>query len=170
MEKKTLGIGKLNILASVLAYLIAVYVLVMYIILMTGNKPDTIAFEIVSDNWVNWVYRFILVVLMYVCELVNLVAIPVYLVFKAKKIKPAEKKILAIAQVAASFVMLLLVILFWTSFGVLYKGDMNSPFATPYRILEVIFVPIMAGLQLFNILYAPSDDIMKQLKKQRNKI
>lgn len=170
MEQKSLGIGKLNILASSLAFLFVTYILVIYITLMVGDSPNTIAFEIVSDYAINWVYRFILVLLVYLCVLSLFISIPGYLVLKAKNIKNSTRRVFAITQVAATLVMLLCVILFWSTFGVLFNADMSTPFATPYRILEVIFVPIVLGLLMFSIFYAPSSDILKKLKKQKNKI
>ncbi len=170
MEKKSSGIGKLNLLASAVAFLFAVYILIVYIALMTGNKPNTIGYEIMSDYAHNWIYRFVLVLVMYFCILVNFVSIPSYLFLKGRKSGSPAKKYFAAAQLAATGVMLLAAILFWASFGPLFSGDMASPFATQYRILEVIFIPVMAGVQIFNIAYAPSDDMMKQLKKQHNRI
>lgn len=168
MSNGKIKIGILNGIASIIAFLFTVYITVIYIVAMTGNEANTIAYEIMSDNAINWVYRFVLVLLVYVCCLANLISIPGYLLLKRNGSGLART--FAFIQIISSTLMLLFVILFWASFGPIFISDLNMPFATVYRILEVIFIPVMIGLMIFNILYTPSDDVMRKLKKRVDKI
>lgn len=110
-------IGKLNILGSGLAFLITVYIGVIYILLMSGGGSGNIAYEITTDYAGYWAYRFVICILMYVCCIVNVIAIPSYFALKSKNSSSPARKFMGAAQLVSAVVMLVLVIMFWTAQG-----------------------------------------------------
>lgn len=162
--------GKLNILGSGVAFLVTVYVGVIYILLMAGNAPGNIAYEIGTDYAGYWAFRFVVCILMYLCCAVNVVAIPSYFALKSKNSDSPAKKFMGIAQIAATACMLVLVIMFWSAQGSVFDGDASSPFATPYRILELIFTILAIAGVLLTVFYTASGDVLKKLKKKYNKL
>lgn len=165
--KKT---GKLNILGSGVSFLFTVYIGIIYILLMAGNTPDSIGYEITSSHAGFWAFPFVLCLFMYIACIVNIVAIPAYYALKAKNSTSSLKKYTAIAQVISSIVMLLVVIMFWAWQGNIWNGNAKTPFATSYRIVELIFTLVQIGLVLLTIIYSPRSDSLRQLKnRQKNK-
>lgn len=164
--KKT---GKLNILGSGVSFLFTVYIGIIYILLMAGNTPDSIGFEITSSHAGYWAFPFILCLFMYIACIVNVLAIPAYYALKSKNSASRLKKHAAIAQVIASIVMLLVVIMFWSWQGGIWYGDAKTPFATPYRVIELCFTIAQIGLILLTIIYSPRSDTLRQLKNRQKK-
>lgn len=162
--------GKLNILGSGLAFLITVYVGVIYILLMAGNQPGNIAYEIGTDFAGYWAFRFVICILMYLCCAINVIAIPSYFALKSKNSDSPVRKYMGIAQIVSSVVMLVLVIMFWSAQGNVFDGDTSSPFATPYRIVELIFALLQIAGVLLTVFYTASNDVIKKLKKKYNKL
>lgn len=168
MEKQKAG--KLNILGSLIAFCVTVYVLVIYILLMVGDTPGCIAFEMTTDFAGDWAYRFVLVILMYICCAVNIISIPAYFALKTIGSKHPARKYFGIAQITSSIVMLVLAIMFWATFGLVFNGSASTPFGTGYRIMEIILIPVMIGMLFLTVLYTPGNDMLKQIKKKYNKI
>lgn len=164
--KKT---GKLNILGSGVAFLITVFIGVIYILLMAGSEAGNLAHEITTDYAGYWALPFVVCILMYLCCLTNIVAIPAYYALKSKNSSSPAKKATGIAQIVASAVMLVLVIIFWSWQGGIFNGDASTPFATQYRILELIFAIAQIGLIVLTMAYSPRSDTLSQLKKKQRK-
>ncbi len=164
--KKT---GKINIAASGLALLMTIYIGVIYILLMIGDTPNSIAYEIGTDYVGNWVFPFILCIFMYLACLANVLALPTYYALKSKNSSSPVKKASVIAQIFSSVVILLVVIMFWSWQGGIWYGDIGTPFATPYRIIELIFAIVQVGLVILTILYSPRTDTVRQLKNRKKK-
>ena len=162
--------GKLNILGSGVAFLVTIFVGVIYILLMAGNAPGNIAYEIGTDYAGYWAFRFVICILMYLCCVVNVIAIPSYFALKSKDSQSPVRKFMGAAQIIASVVMLILVIMFWSSQGSVFDGSASTPFATPYRILELIFTILQIGGVLLTVLYSASGDMLRKLKKKYNKL
>lgn len=166
-------IGKLNILGSTLAFLITAYITVIYILLMAGDDYGCLAYEITRPEFsAYFMLRFIVVVLMYVCCLVNIISIPAYIAYKAKgrEYDAKKKRVLGIMQVISSVVMFILVIIFWNACGAAFDPDMKTPFATPYRIIELVLSILQVGAVLLTTLYSVDNDVIRTLKKKYNKI
>lgn len=164
--KKT---GKLNILGSGLAFLITVYTGIIFILLMAGNTPDSIGYEISSSHAGYWAFPFVLCIFMYLACIVNVVAIPTYYALKSKNSSSPIMKYTAVAQVIASIVILLVVIMFWSWQGGIWNGNANTPFATPYRIIELCLSIAQIGLIFLTIFYSPRSDTIRQLKNRQKK-
>ncbi len=162
--------GKLNILGSGVAFLVTVYIGIIYILLMAGTKSGNIAYEITTDYAQYWAFRFAVCIIVYICAIVNVAAIPSYFALKAKNSSHPAKKYMAIAQIAASSVMLIAVIMFWSAQGGIFNGDVSTPFATPYRIIELILAILQLGGVVLTTLYSANSDIMLRLKKKYNKV
>lgn len=162
--------GKLNILGSGLAFLITVYIGVIYILLMSGGGSGNIAYEITTDYAGYWAYRFVICILMYVCCIVNVIAIPSYFALKSKNSSSPARKFMGAAQLVSAVVMLVLVIMFWTAQGPIFDGDVSTPFATPYRIIELIFAILQLPALVLTVLYTANNDMMKKIKKKYNKM
>lgn len=166
-------IGKLNILGSTLAFLITAYITVIYILIMAGSTPGCLAYEITRPDYAPYFMgRFVTVVIMYLCCLVNLISIPAYIAYKAKgrEYDAKKKRVLGIAQVVSSVVMFILIIVFWTSCGAAFDSNMATPFATPYRIIELILSILQVAAVLLTTLYSVDNDVIRTLKKKYNKI
>lgn len=164
--------GKLNLLGSGLAFLFTVYITVIYILLMAGSEPGCLAYEITSDYAGSFAFRFAVVVIMYLCCAVNLVSIPVYLVLKIKGMNRnvTRRRAFGAASLIASVVMLVLAIMFTVASGAVFDSDMSSPFATPYRIIDIVVTALLIGAVLFTLLYSVSTDALRTLKKRYNKV
>ena len=167
-QRKT---GKLNLLGSILAFVITVYVTVIYILLMAGSEPGCLAYEITTDYAGYFALRYAVVILMYVCCAVNLVTIPSYYVMKRKGLEWERKRRRAFgaASLISSVVMFVLVIIFMNASGSAFDGNMSTPFATPYRIIEIILTVIQVGAVLLTLLYSVSTDVLRTLKRKYNK-
>lgn len=166
-------IGKLNILGSTLAFLITAYITVIYILLMAGSEPGCLAYEITRPDYrMYFMLRFVVVVLMYVCCLVNLISVPAYIAYKARgnEYDAKKQRVLGIAQVISSVAMFVLIIIFWNACGAAFVSDMKTPFATPYRIIELILSILQVGAVLLTTLYSVDNDVIRTLKKKYNKI
>ncbi len=161
--------GKLNIFASATAFLFTVYIGIIYILLMAGDTPNSIGYEITTSYAADWVFPFILCLFMYVACLANVLAIPAYYALKSKNSESPMRKRTAIIQIVASAVMLLVVIMFWSWQGNIWYGDAGTPFATSYRIIELCFTIAQVGLVLLTILYSPRSDTIRQLKNRQKK-
>ena len=74
------------------------------------------------------------------------------------------------AQLVSAVVMLVLVIMFWTAQGPIFDGDVSTPFATPYRIIELIFAILQLPALVLTVLYTANNDMMKKIKKKYNKM
>lgn len=163
-------IGKLNILGSFVAFAITVYIGVIYILLMAGTGRGNIAYEITTDYAGYWMFRFVICILMYVCCIVNVIAIPSYYALKSKNSESPVRKFMGLAQFIASVAMLALVIMFWAAQGPVFIADGSTPFATGYRIAELICAIVQIAAVLLTSLYTASNDQMKRLKKKYNKL
>ena len=135
-------IGKLNILGSFVAFAITVYIGVIYILLMAGTGRGNIAYEITTDYAGYWMFRFVICILMYVCCIVNVIAIPSYFALKSKNSESPVRKFMGLAQFIAS----------------------------GYRIAELICAIVQIAAVLLTSLYTASNDQMKRLKKKYNKL
>ena len=163
--------GKLNLLGSGIAFVITVYMTVLYILLMAGSTPGCLAYEITTDYAPYFMLRFVVVILMYVCCAVNLVSIPTYLVMKSKNMdwEAPRRRVFGAASFIASVLMLVLVIIFTAANGAVWNGDMSTPFATPYRVIEIVLASVQIGAVLLTLLYSVSTDALRALKKKYNK-
>ena len=168
-QRKT---GKLNLLGSGLAFLITAYLTVIYILLMMGSIPGCLAYEITTDYAGHFVLRFVVVVLVYVCCAVNLMTIPSYLVMKTKGLEweNNRRRIFGAASLISSAVMFVLVIMFTVASGSVFESDMATPFATPYRIIEIVLTVIQIAAVLLTLIYSVNNDALRVLKKKYNKI
>ncbi len=168
-QRKT---GKLNLLGSGLAFLITVYITVIYILLMVGSTPGCLAYEITTDYAGQFALRFVVVVLMYVCCAVNLVTIPSYFVMKTKNMEweITRRRVFGGASFVSSVVMFVLVIIFTVASGSAFDANMATPFATPYRIVEIVLTVLQVGAILLTLLYSVSNDALRTLKRKYNKI
>ena len=162
-------IGKLNILGSAVAFLVTVYIAILYILLMAGSGKGNIAYEITTDYASYWMLRFVVCILMYVACAVNLFSIPAYFILKFRNSISDFRKGVAIAQVAASVLILVFVIMFWSAQGPVFITNAGSPFATAYRISELILSIIMIGAVLLTIFYSANDDQLIAIKKSHNR-
>lgn len=165
-------IGKLNLLGSGLAFVITAYITVIYILLMAGSTPGCLAYEITTDYAAYFALRFVVVILMYVCCAINLVTIPSYLVMKRKGLEweRTRRRVFGAASLISSVVMFILVIIFTSACGAVFNSDMSSPFATPYRIIEIVLTVVQVGAVLLTLLYSVSTDALIALKRKYNKM
>ena len=99
---ETKKIGKLNILGSAIAFLITLYIGIIYILLMAGTQEGNIAYEITTGYASHWMFRFVVCILMYVCVIVNLISITAFFILKATKPNHKAKSYALIAQIVAS--------------------------------------------------------------------
>lgn len=168
-QRKT---GKLNLLGSGLAFIITAYITVIYILLMVGDTPGCLAYEITTDYASYFAFRFVVVILMYVCCAVNLVSLPAYLVMKTKGLEweRTRRRAFGAASLISSVVMFALVIMFWSGCGSVFDGNMATPFATPYRIIETVLTVVQVGMVLLTLLYSVNTDALVALKKKYNRI
>lgn len=168
-QRKT---GKLNLLGSGLAFVITAYITVIYILLMAGSTPGCLAYEITTDYAGYFALRFVVVILMYVCCAVNLVTLPSYLVMKRKGLEweRTRRRVFGAASLISSVVMFILVIIFTSACGAVFNSDMSSPFATPYRIIEIVLTVVQVGAVLLTLLYSVSTDALIALKRKYNKM
>ena len=109
---------------------------------------------------------------MYVCCAVNLVTIPSYLVMKRKGLEweRTRRRVFGAASLISSVVMFILVIIFTSACGAVFNSDMSSPFATPYRIIEIVLTVVQVGAVLLTLLYSVSTDALIALKRKYNKM
>lgn len=168
-QRKT---GKLNLLGSGLAFIITAYITVIYILLMVGSTPGCLAYEITTDYAPYFALRFVVVILMYVCCAVNLVTIPSYLVMKSKNMgwEVTRRRAFGAASLIASIAMFVLAIIFTAACGSAFNATMTTPFATPYRIIEIVLTVVQVGAVLLTLIYSVSTDALRALKKKYNKL
>lgn len=167
MENKK--IGKLNVLGSGIAFLIALYIGIIYILLMAGTKPGNIAYEITTGYASHWMFRFVVCIATYVFVIVSLVSIPAYFTLKAVDSKHKALGFARIAQFVGTVGLLICVILFWVAQGPIFIKALETPFATPYRIVELVLAIVAIAGVVLTTIYSPSSDIMLALKKKHNK-
>ena len=166
---ETKKIGKLNMLGSGLAFLITVYIGIIYILLMAGSSEGNIGFEMTTGYAGYWAFRFVVCILVYLCALVNIVAIPAYFALKAKGSDHPALKGFGATQIIASIVMLIAVIMFCSAQGPIFDADVSTPFATPYRIVELILAILSVGGVILTTVYTANSDVIHSLKKKYNK-
>ena len=66
--------------------------------------------------------------------------------------------------------MFVFVLMFWGAYMPVFDGDVSSPFATPYRIIEMLIALLQIGMVLLAVLYTPTNDMMKKLKREHRRI
>ena len=81
-----------------------------------------------------------------------------------------RRRVFGAASLISSVVMFILVIIFTSACGAVFNSDMSSPFATPYRIIEIVLTVVQVGAVLLTLLYSVSTDALIALKRKYNKM